>query len=140
VCAYRDRGCGKGASIRCFCGVNCGREVRIIADGLSGILLADAVCGAEPRPHRACLSRYAGQKKGRKTRRRGCLTGVRPDNSPSPYVRSSELKEENGQSYYLSERSLGSFERSIWLPDTVDDAKVDRRRLNGLVSNQSLQG
>jgi HSP20 family protein len=33
-------------------------------------------------------------------------------------------KEEKGESYYLAERSFGSFERAIRLPDTVDDAKI----------------
>jgi HSP20 family protein len=34
-------------------------------------------------------------------------------------------KEEKGESYHLTERSFGSFERSIRLPDTIDDAKVE---------------
>jgi HSP20 family protein len=33
-------------------------------------------------------------------------------------------KEEKGENYHLTERSFGSFERSIRLPDTVDDGKV----------------
>jgi HSP20 family protein len=34
-------------------------------------------------------------------------------------------KEEKSESYHLTERSFGSFERSLRLPDTVDDAKVE---------------
>ena len=34
-------------------------------------------------------------------------------------------KEEKGESYHLTERSFGSFERSIRLPDSVDEAKVE---------------
>jgi HSP20 family protein len=30
-------------------------------------------------------------------------------------------KEEKGENYYMAERSFGSFERAIRLPDTVDD-------------------
>jgi HSP20 family protein len=36
-------------------------------------------------------------------------------------------KEEKGENYYLAERSFGSFERSIRLPDTVDDTKVEAK-------------
>ena len=34
-------------------------------------------------------------------------------------------KEEKAENYHLTERSFGSFERSLRLPDTVDDAKVE---------------
>ena len=34
-------------------------------------------------------------------------------------------KEEKSESYHLTERSFGSFQRSLRLPDTVDDAKVE---------------
>jgi HSP20 family protein len=33
-------------------------------------------------------------------------------------------KEEKSENYHLTERSFGSFQRSLRLPDTVDDAKV----------------
>jgi len=42
-------------------------------------------------------------------------------------------KEEKGQNYYLSERSFGSFERAIRLPDTVDDAKVEAKFDKGVL-------
>ena len=34
-------------------------------------------------------------------------------------------KEEKNENYHLTERSFGSFQRSLRLPDTVDDAKVE---------------
>jgi HSP20 family protein len=34
-------------------------------------------------------------------------------------------KEEKNDSYHMTERSFGSFQRSLRLPDTVDDAKVE---------------
>ena len=34
-------------------------------------------------------------------------------------------KEEKSESYHLTERSFGGFQRSLRLPDTVDDAKVE---------------
>jgi len=42
-------------------------------------------------------------------------------------------KEEKGESYYLAERSFGSFERAIRLPDTVDDAKVKAKFDKGVL-------
>jgi HSP20 family protein len=42
-------------------------------------------------------------------------------------------KEEKGESYHLTERSFGSFERSLRLPDTVDDAKVEARFEKGVL-------
>jgi HSP20 family protein len=42
-------------------------------------------------------------------------------------------KEEKGENYYLSERSFGSFERAIRLPDTVDDAKVEAKFDKGVL-------
>ena len=36
-------------------------------------------------------------------------------------------KEEKGETYHMSERSYGSFERSIRLPDAIDDAKVEAK-------------
>ena len=42
-------------------------------------------------------------------------------------------KEEKGENYYLAERSFGSFERSIRLPDTVDDAKVEAKFDKGVL-------
>jgi HSP20 family protein len=42
-------------------------------------------------------------------------------------------KEEKGESYYLTERSYGAFERAIRLPDTVDDAKVEAKFDKGVL-------
>ena len=42
-------------------------------------------------------------------------------------------KEEKSESYYLAERSFGSFERAIRLPDTVDDAKVTAKFDKGVL-------
>jgi len=42
-------------------------------------------------------------------------------------------KEEKGENYYLAERSFGSFERSIRLPDTVDEAKVEAKFEKGVL-------
>jgi HSP20 family protein len=43
-------------------------------------------------------------------------------------------KEEKAENYHLSERSFGSFERSIRLPDTVDDAKVEAKFDKGVLT------
>jgi HSP20 family protein len=42
-------------------------------------------------------------------------------------------KEEKGENYYRSERSFGTFERSIQLPDTIDDAKVEAKFDKGVL-------
>jgi len=42
-------------------------------------------------------------------------------------------KEEKSDNYYLAERSFGSFERSIRLPDTVDDAKIEAKFDKGVL-------
>jgi HSP20 family protein len=42
-------------------------------------------------------------------------------------------KEEKSESYHLTERSFGSFERSIRLPDTIDDAKVEAKFDKGVL-------
>jgi HSP20 family protein len=42
-------------------------------------------------------------------------------------------KEEKGESYHFTERSFGSFERAIRLPDTVDDAKVEAKFDKGVL-------
>ncbi|MBO0764880.1 MAG: Hsp20/alpha crystallin family protein [Hyphomicrobiaceae bacterium] len=34
-------------------------------------------------------------------------------------------KEEKAESYHVTERSFGSFERSVLLPDTIDDSKIE---------------
>ena len=36
-------------------------------------------------------------------------------------------KEEKGENYHVTERSFGSFERAIRLPDTIDEGKVDAK-------------
>lgn len=41
--------------------------------------------------------------------------------------------EEKGESRYVSERSYGSFMRTIQLPDTVDEDKVDAHFENGVL-------
>jgi len=42
-------------------------------------------------------------------------------------------REEKKEDYYLAERSFGSFERSLRLPDTVDDSKIDARFEKGVL-------
>jgi HSP20 family protein len=42
-------------------------------------------------------------------------------------------KEEKSENYHLTERSFGSFERSLRLPDTVDDSRVEARFDNGVL-------
>lgn len=42
-------------------------------------------------------------------------------------------REEKKKSYYLAERSYGSFERAIRLPDTIDEAKVEARFDKGVL-------
>ena len=42
-------------------------------------------------------------------------------------------KEEKSENYHLTERSFGSFERAIRLPDTVDDAKVEAKFDKGVL-------
>jgi HSP20 family protein len=42
-------------------------------------------------------------------------------------------KEEKAKSYYLAERSFGSLERSIRLPDSIDDAKVEAKFDKGVL-------
>jgi HSP20 family protein len=42
-------------------------------------------------------------------------------------------KEEKGENYHLTERSFGSFERAIRLPDTVDEAKVEAKFEKGVL-------
>jgi HSP20 family protein len=42
-------------------------------------------------------------------------------------------KEEKGDNYYLAERSFGSFERSIHLPESVDENKVDAKFDKGVL-------
>ncbi len=42
-------------------------------------------------------------------------------------------KEEKGDNYHLAERSFGSFERSLRLPDTVDESKVEAKFEKGVL-------
>ena len=44
-----------------------------------------------------------------------------------------QAKEEKTENYYLAERSYGAFERSLRLPDTVDDAKVEAKFDKGVL-------
>lgn len=41
--------------------------------------------------------------------------------------------EEKKDSYYLAERSYGAFERSLRLPDTIDDAKLEAKFDKGVL-------
>ena len=38
-----------------------------------------------------------------------------------------QQKEEKAENYYLAERSYGAFERSLRLPDSIDDTKVEAK-------------
>ncbi|HKZ97429.1 MAG TPA: Hsp20/alpha crystallin family protein [Hyphomicrobiaceae bacterium] len=42
-------------------------------------------------------------------------------------------REEKKEDYYLCERSFGSFARSVRLPDTIDESKVDARFDKGVL-------
>jgi HSP20 family protein len=42
-------------------------------------------------------------------------------------------KDEKGESYHVTERSYGSFERAVRLPDTVDDTKVEAKFEKGVL-------
>lgn len=42
-------------------------------------------------------------------------------------------REEKKENYYLNERSFGSFERSVRLPDTIDENKVEARFEKGVL-------
>jgi HSP20 family protein len=42
-------------------------------------------------------------------------------------------KEEKSENYYMAERSFGSFERSIRLPDTIDENKVEAKFDKGVL-------
>jgi len=44
-----------------------------------------------------------------------------------------QSKEEKNESFYLAERSYGSFERSLRLPDSIDESKVDARFDKGVL-------
>jgi HSP20 family protein len=41
--------------------------------------------------------------------------------------------EKKGENYHVTERSFGSFERSILLPDTIDEAKVEAKFDKGVL-------
>jgi HSP20 family protein len=42
-------------------------------------------------------------------------------------------KDEKGENYYMTERSFGSFERSIRMPDSIDEAKVEAKFDKGVL-------
>jgi HSP20 family protein len=42
-------------------------------------------------------------------------------------------KEEKSEEYYLAERSYGTFQRSLRLPDSIDDSKVDAKFAKGVL-------
>jgi len=41
--------------------------------------------------------------------------------------------EEKGENYHVTERSFGSFERAIRLPDTIDESKVEAKFEKGVL-------
>jgi HSP20 family protein len=41
--------------------------------------------------------------------------------------------DEEKENYHVMERRYGRFQRSLWLPDTVDDTKIDARFDNGVL-------
>ena len=43
-------------------------------------------------------------------------------------------KEEKGENFYRTERSYGAFERSLRLPDTIDEAEVDAKFDKGVLT------
>ena len=43
-------------------------------------------------------------------------------------------QEKKGKGYYMAERHFGSFERSMRLPGAVDDAKIDAKFANGVLT------
>ena len=43
-------------------------------------------------------------------------------------------KEEKGENHYLMERSYGSFIRSVQLPDSIDESKVETRYDKGVLT------
>lgn len=45
-----------------------------------------------------------------------------------------EEREEKEKGYFLSERSYGSFQRSLRLPDGIDDAKIEAKFENGVLT------
>ena len=42
-------------------------------------------------------------------------------------------KEERNENYYLAERSYGTFQRSLRLPDSIDDSKVEAKFAKGVL-------
>ena len=48
-------------------------------------------------------------------------------------------KEEKSDNYYLAERSYGAFERSLPLPDTVDDSKVEAKFEKGVLKIKAMK-
>ena len=45
-----------------------------------------------------------------------------------------EEREEEDKGYFLSERNFGSFERSLRLPEGIDDAKIEAKFENGVLT------
>ncbi len=43
-------------------------------------------------------------------------------------------REESEENYYMAERSYGAFERSLRLPETVDDSKLEARYSKGVLT------
>ena len=45
-----------------------------------------------------------------------------------------QKKEEKGENHYVMERSYGSFARSVRLPDSIDESKVEARFEKGILT------
>ena len=48
-------------------------------------------------------------------------------------------KEEKTENYYVAERSYGAFERSLQLPDSVDEAKVEAKFDKGVLKITAMK-
>ena len=48
-------------------------------------------------------------------------------------MRRSSRKRRRAENYYLAERSYGAFERSLRLPDTIDETKVEAKFDKGVL-------
>jgi HSP20 family protein len=48
-------------------------------------------------------------------------------------------KEEKNENYYLAERSYGTFERSLRLPDTIDETKIEAKFDKGVLKVKAVK-
>lgn len=44
-----------------------------------------------------------------------------------------ECQEEQGETFHRTERRVGAFSRSVWLPCAIDESKVDAQYRNGVL-------